>query len=322
MRATLRFAFLLATTAAMITPASAWDGFGHMEVAAVAWAQMSDPAKTRSIELLKHNPQYKTWIKGVAANDRDRIAFMMAATWPDFIKRQKGYKNDGADNGDVPPPGPKASQNIGYKDKLRHKYWHFIDTTLSPENPNFKKDPPAPNVKTQIATFRKVLPSSSGADDDVRSYDLVWLIHLVGDAHQPLHAAARFSKAFPNGDAGGNLVKIDCESAVSCESASELHAFWDNILGPNETTPQRVAAAAEQLPQADSAKASITDESIWLEESFELAKSVAYESPPIRDDGETSTITEDYRASALKVAKQQIALAGARLAKMLDESFR
>lgn len=322
MQTSLGFACALATTAALIGPASAWDGFGHMEVAAVAWEQMSESAKTRSIALLKHNPQYKSWIKGVAAKDRAKFTFMMAATWPDFIKRQKGYRNDGAENGDVPLPGPKASQNIGYKDKLRHKYWHFIDTAFSPENPNFKKDPPVPNVKTQIATFRTILPSQSGADDDVRSYDLAWLIHLVGDAHQPLHATARFSKAFPDGDAGGNSVKIDCVTGVSCEGATELHAFWDNILGPNRTTRQKVAAAAHQLSQADSAKASIADETIWLDESFELAKSVAYGSPPIRDDGQTSTITADYRASALKVAKERIALAGARLANMLNGAFK
>src|SRR5262245_48474805 len=66
----------------------------------------------------------------------------------------------------------------------------------------------------RIPVFRAALPYGSGADDDVRSYDLVWLIHLVGDAHQPLHATARFSKTFPDGDAGGNPVKIDCDTGV------------------------------------------------------------------------------------------------------------
>ncbi|MGR9180456.1 S1/P1 nuclease (plasmid) [Rhizobium leguminosarum] len=61
------------------------------------------------------------------------------------------------------------------------------------------------NLLTQIQTLTAGLPSSSGLPDNVRSYDLVWLLHLVGDAHQPLHATARFSQAHKHGDQGGNL---------------------------------------------------------------------------------------------------------------------
>src|ERR1700730_12872831 len=61
------------------------------------------------------------------------------------------------------------------------------------------------NVQTQIPMFRSALRATSGASDDVRSYDLVWLIHLVGDVHQPLHTTSRFTHEQPKGDAGGTL---------------------------------------------------------------------------------------------------------------------
>ena len=50
----------------------------------------------------------------------------------DLVDSGHAYESDGSDNGDRPPPGPEASQNIGYADHLRHKYWHLIDKPFSP----------------------------------------------------------------------------------------------------------------------------------------------------------------------------------------------
>jgi S1/P1 Nuclease len=298
-------------------PALAWDNFGHMEVAAVAWELMSGPAKTEATRLLKLNPQYHQWIAEVPADKRDKYAFMLAATWPDFIKREGDYQDDGTSGGDVPPLDSRAVRNDGYSDHLRHKYWHFIDTPI----PSTARAAPSPNVKTQIGTFRAVLPKSSGASDDLRSYDLVWLLHLVGDAHQPLHAANHFAADLPaEGDAGGNKVKISCESGTTCLGATELHAFWDDLLGPDRTTPEKVETAADQLAKAASDLASIDNEANWLDESFKLATSDAYKNPPVGDT--KATITAAYEANAKEIAKKRIAVAGARLANLLDASFK
>jgi hypothetical protein len=154
-------------------PALAWDSFGHMEVAAVAWDQMSTQAKERAIELIRHNPKVNEWVvQGVPPDTRDKFIFMRAATWPDLIKDDHEYHNDGGHNGDEPPATSDASQNVGYADNARHKYWHFVDTPFTMDNSPLK---PAltPNAKTQIAAFRATLPANSGANDDIRSYDLV-----------------------------------------------------------------------------------------------------------------------------------------------------
>src|SRR5215470_3212860 len=89
----------------------------------VAWELMGDSAKSQAIQLLMKNPQYKTWVKGVAADKKEKYAFMMAATWADYIKGARGYHSDGSNNGNTPPPTPQASQNIGYTDKFMHKYF-------------------------------------------------------------------------------------------------------------------------------------------------------------------------------------------------------
>ncbi|MGA0605475.1 S1/P1 nuclease [Phenylobacterium sp. VNQ135] len=60
-----------------------------------------------------------------------------------------------------------------------------------------------------------------------KSYHVVWLAHLVGDLHQPMHAVARLSAATPNGDKGGGEVFVNCSG---CDGV--LHAFWKHSWAP------------------------------------------------------------------------------------------
>jgi hypothetical protein len=291
-------------------PAYAWNSFGHMEVAAVA--------KKEATRLLKKNPRYKTWTNGVAANQRDQIAFVKAATWPDEIKSLKGYITDGPNHGNTAPMTPQASQNVGYKDKFRHKYWHFIDEPFSTDGTPLKQPVP-PNAQDRIALFRKALADADELDS-VRSYDLSWLLHLVGDVHQPLHATSRFNSAEPKGDEGGNDVNISC--ALSCNSATELHAFWDGLLGRNDAPPQNAIKAAGELTAADSQLASKMDEKDWIKESLDLAKSDVYKDPPIGNGDGPFALTGKYQDDSLSIAKKQIALAGSRLANLLNDALK
>src|SRR5215471_15528100 len=108
--------------------AQAWDDVGHMTVAAIAYDRLNPAIQYRVDGLLKLNPQYKAW-QGIAkGKDTGRVAFMMAATWPDYIKRAPDYQDDG-DN----PKGPDVAKNVGYSDRLMHKYWHYVDLPFSPD---------------------------------------------------------------------------------------------------------------------------------------------------------------------------------------------
>ena len=51
-----------------------------------------------------------------------------------------------------------------------------------------------------------------------------YLIHLIGDIHQPLHSVALYNHTFPKGDAGGNMLKIKLPNGTSYN----FHSFWDN----------------------------------------------------------------------------------------------
>jgi hypothetical protein len=289
----------------------AWDSEGHMQVAEIAWQHLTPTSRTRVSTLLKLNPQYQTWIAGVATAKRKQTAFVMAATWPDFIKTATGYSNDT----DTAPPGPASSQNIGYSDKFMHRYWHFIDTPFSTDGTALVQ-PVAPNAKTQIELFKAAI-ASSDASDDIKSYDLVWLEHLVGDVHQPLHATSRFSAASPTGDRGGNSVVL-CGNP--CKSKSELHAYWDNALGTSKSANTAITAA-DTLPAAPSAGAAISDDQVWIDESFDAAKQFVYAAPVGAGDG-PYTLTATYKMKAKTEAKKRIELAGIRLANLINSNLK
>ena len=288
--------------------AAAWNSAGHMMIAAVAYGKLTPAAHTRVTSLLQLNPDYPRWIEHASREERDEVAFVMAATWPDEIKSEPGYQNDGER-----PIGADAARNIGYADHLQHRYWHFIDLPFSTDRTPLRQ-PPTPNAETQIASFRKTL-ASADASDALKSYDLVWLLHLVGDVHQPLHTTSRFTHSQPNGDAGGNLVAL-CPRPCR----SELHAFWDDVPG-TEKNPIVAIRRAAHLPLPDARVAAIDDERQWIHESFLIAQNSVY-IPPIGDGPGPWRIDGPYRSIAHRITGDRLALAGYRLAHVLNEAFR
>jgi S1/P1 Nuclease len=296
----------------------AWFGFGHMAVAYVAYQQLTATQKTRVAALLKKNPYYNTKWKallpaGTPANQRDLMLFMIAATWPDQIKSDSKYNNDGPDGGNRPPAGPSASQNIGYSDHNRHKYWHFVDTPFTQDGASLPPIPD-PNAGTEIAKLRKTLAlKKSSKTDSLKSYDLVWLLHLVGDVHQPLHSSTRVSAGELNGDNGGNNVKLN-------DPSKELHAFWDGLPG-DSSNPADVIPYAKALASADPALANKMNASDWISESFNIAETFVYSTPVGAGDG-PFTITPEYKDKAQKIAAERVALAGQRLANLINNELK
>jgi hypothetical protein len=288
--------------------ASAWNSAGHMMIAAVAYEKLTPVARARVTRLLQLNPDYPKWVSRASRENRDEVAFVIAATWADEIKSEPDYENDGER-----PSSPDAARNIGYADHLQHRYWHFIDLPFSPDHTPLK--PPAvPNAQTQIASFRKTL-TSANASDELKSYDLVWLLHLVGDVHQPLHATTRFTRWQPDGDAGGNRVAL-CQRPCR----NNLHEFWDDVPG-TEKNPMVAIRRAAHLPRPDDRVAAIDDERQWIRESFLIAQNSVY-IPPIGVGPGPYFIDGPYRSIAHRVTGDRLALAGARLAHVLNEAFR
>lgn len=291
------------------SPVLAWLDFGHMAVARVAWQRLSPQKKARVSALLKLNPYYPQWVAQVGEqNDKDGRIFMLAATWPDQIKFDPRYSADGLEGGDV-PDGASSSLNIGYSDLSMHKYWHFIDEPFATDSTALPPIP-VPNAQTQITLFRSVL--SSDKSDELKSYDLVWLLHIIGDIHQPLHCVTRVSKLEPRGDNGGNNVLLSSEEKV-------LHRFWDGLPGRGDMSG--VPAFVAELDPADPALSSNLSVPDWVDESFRLARQSVYAPPILAGDG-PFTLTAEYKRSALSIARARVELAGERLAHIINDELK
>jgi len=317
---------LVAVTLCMLLLSStshAWFDVGHMAVAFVAYQQLTPAKKARVAALLKKNPYYNTKWKalipaGTPADQRDLMLFMIAATWPDEIKQSgSGYQSDG----DNPPTDGSAWTNTGYDtDKKQHKYWHFIDVPFTQDATTPLAAIPSPNAETQIAIFRQTLTSASS--DKLKSYDLVWLMHVVGDVHQPLHSTTRVSAGELNGDNGGNNEKVDATAVGN--STKKLHAFWDSLPGdaPNPSAAITMAMTyAKALAPADPVLAKKMDASDWISESFNIAETSVYSAPIGAGDG-PFVITQNYMDNAKKIAAERVALAGQRLANLINNELK
>lgn len=343
-RKNMRFAVaILLSVLTACAPVFAWNDEGHMAVAYLAYQRLRPAIRTRVASLLKLNPYYPKWLLAIPAGaseaDTKMMVFMIAATWPDQIRSDPNYNSDGLNDGNT-PDGPVSSQNIGYSDHLLHKYWHFIDIPFSQDGTPLPPVP-TPNAQTQIAAFRAAL--SSSATDNVKSYDLSWLEHLVGDIHQPLHAVTRVSAGAPKGDAGGTLVTL---CGAPCRNV--LHSFWDRLVGSQDPLPQpppdsqlggtpqsaagfsppdipmeikAAVSAAKALPTPDPRLAKVMDESTWVQESFNAAQEYVYV-PPVGPSLGPFTITPEYLAEARTIAKERVALAGVRLANVLNNNLK
>src|SRR5262249_33646350 len=132
--------------------------------------------------------------------------------------------------------------------------------------------------------------TKTAADED-KAVAASWVFHLIGDIHQPMHAVSYFSsdKAFQTGDLGGNKFGV----RVGNEKW-KLHAYWDDLLGVDRDYADdsdahqvelyksaiKVAERLRGLALTNADKKLLADNTTfdsWSKESFELAKSVAYQ---------------------------------------------
>jgi hypothetical protein len=124
----------------------------------------------------------------------------------------------------------------------------------------------------KIKQFRAEL-SRPNIDAEERLIALKFLLHFVGDVHQPLHSS-------DNHDKGGNDIKVIVDG-FSHKPRDELHGFWDTQFVEGIAT--RPTALAKQLlaeiTPADATEWAAGSPEGWAMEAFNLAKSDVYGSP-------------------------------------------
>lgn len=106
----------------------------------------------------------------------------------------------------------------------------------------------------------------------------------------------------------------------------ELHAYWDGLLGDKPTIAEVTQTGRTLLVTGKPARADDADPTLWIQDSFQLAKTAVY-APPIGDDNDPSVPISDrpdtaYQSKALAVARAQVTLAGYRLAALLNANLK
>jgi S1/P1 Nuclease len=270
-----------------------WGAGGHMMVASIAFKRLNPRAKAQATALLARpiNPT------AVTANSLD---FINAAHWADDLRPFAEFDS--------------------------FKPLHFIDYPFSTDGTALPTDIPEPdNIVKALEDNVNILKTNT--DKDAQAQALRFIIHFVGDIHQPLHCATGVDSAHPEGDRGGNLVSIMIPVPGGQPKKTNLHSYWDGGIGsfpptgPNFTPPplSKIGPAVTKALQGNPAtnpKLKLnnpTNFDGWAQESFELAKSTAYKG--ITSGG---TPTAAYNAKALKVVRQRVAWGGYRLAALLN----
>lgn len=198
--------------------------------------------------------------------------------------------------------------------------WHYVDIPLDAPGYDAARDCPGGNcVVATIIAFEKVLADKSAVQQD-RLEALKWVVHFVGDIHQPLHAE-------DHSDKGGNEVHV-----VYFGKATNLHAVWDGgiiehaldlHLGPNYSFDHeavRLDAKKLDITMKDEPLGPL-DEAVvgWANNAHQTARTIAYADLPQDLSGDWS---ETYQEKVWPAVRFQLGLAGLRLAKVLNEALQ
>lgn len=256
----------------------AWNMIGHKVIAEIAYRHLTPTVQQRVMNDLRLLTPYY----------RSSQFFSSAAAWADQIK---------------------------FHDVHAYDAWHYIDlpSNLSPSKGFAQVD--RHNVVWAIGQSAQVVGSHHSTPFE-KALFLHFLIHFVGDIHQPLHCISLVSQQFPSGDKGGNLFYI---RGVDSDN---LHHYWDQGAGilVHLKRYRQIEAFATDI-EADYPRRLFvrelaeTDPKAWALASYQQAKENVYVSLV---EGQ---ITRKYQERAQKLSRQQIALAGYRLALMLNALY-
>ena len=270
------------------SPALAWGDLGHEVTALIAYRHLSPTARAALDALLASDPDTLT------AGD-----FASRSTWAD--KYRNAHRETAA--------------------------WHFVDIEIDQPDLNdacfgfpgllpsqwASQGPAQDCLVNKIDEFAAELksPSTPAAE---RLLALKFLIHFMGDLHQPLHAADHH-------DRGGNCVVLSPPQGAQ----TNLHAYWDvsvvDALGQSAT--QIAGQLDARLRAADIKDWSRGTPRSWAMETFEVGRRDAYALPstPTCQSGGSVALSPAYLGQAEKDAVTQLQKAAVRLAAVLNDAL-
>ncbi|AYJ87982.1 hypothetical protein D3Y57_13405 [Sphingomonas paeninsulae] len=270
------------------SPAFAWWEYGHETVAKIALTQATPKTRDAIRRLIAHSAELATPtcpIRNIAE----------ASVWADCIKPLKG--SDG-------------------KSRFGYAYsWHFQDVDVC--KPFDVATPCADGncVSAQI-TRQAALLADRRLSAKERLIALAFLVHFVGDLHQPLHAGE-------HEDQGGN--KVAATYGIVSSKRTNLHSIWDGYLAERAISsppagPNGILAGVSQAQRRTIAGGTVID---WSRESWAVSRDSAY-AVALGDPcvtGITGHLDDAQIAALVPVVRLQVLRGGLRLGRMLNRAL-
>ena len=273
----------LLTIFALITTAlsgQAWGPQGHEIVDRIAELHLT-PRTLQAVNQL---------LNGTNAPVTIHISDDDVANWPDHVRSRR------------PETAP----------------WHFVDIPFRAERFDPARDCTEHKgcVVEAIRDNERLLVDREATDKE-RVEALKFLVHFVGDIHQPLHCAER------NGDKGGNLCQVKWPDAPK---PTKLHVVWDvNLVDKNLHD-----RALDKLAYADYLNRTLAGPNAkawsggtpadWAWESHQHAVTEVYYTVPA--NGLPELLSADYIRKGQALVDIQLTKAGLRLAELLNQALR
>lgn len=277
-----RLLILLAALIGIASPAHAWWEYGHESVATIAMATVKPATRTAIRRLLARTDLMET-----PTCPARTIA--QASVWADCIKP--------------------------IKDRYSYAFnWHYQNIDLCKPFDLKANCPDGNCVARQIERDVRMLKNRE-LPLRVRVEALLFLVHFMGDLHQPLHAGDRHDK-------GGNDMKAD----YGYRTNTNLHSIWDGLLADRAIStpvggPMGILAEVPPSERPAMEQGSVED---WSRESWQVAHDAyaALLGEACAPVPATRPVLDNAKVEALiPVLRKQVARGGLRLARLLDEAL-
>jgi hypothetical protein len=271
MKKFLAFLLLFAVVSAQL---EAWGPKGHSIVADIASSRLTSATK-QNVELL------------LGSNTLASVS-----SWADTIRKERDESYDWHFV-DIPKDAPGfAEERDCFRPQDKHK-----DAQTDHHN----------CVVDRIEIFEKVL-ADENASRTARIEALKWIVHFVGDLHQPLHAVEEAR--------GGNDIKLPVFGSAKCgDYDCNLHWAWDTLLLEHTgySEEEYVQRLQKLIAREDLAQQAAGTPQDWANESHMEARQIMNTKP--------AAVDEQYYQTNIALVDKKLALAGLRLAYLLNNTL-
>jgi hypothetical protein len=296
----------LLTALGAADPAAAWTRPGHMVTAAIAYDEILRarpdliPAIAALLDAHPDRGPFQVAVDRSTGPQRARRMFLECARWPDDTRLTL------------------------YDHPTWHAaLWPVLAADATPQTRSrvaARGDTPSGEALQAIALNLGVLANPRASAPE-RAVSLCWVLHVVGDIHQPLHTAELFSAAYPNGDGGGSLEYLQDPLGPD---PIVLHWLWDDsihrsgVAADVDRRAQEIEAAHPRasLPALRTALGPDRFAAWARGESYPIAVAFAFgaQIPTSPTPAGAPPVPDAYWQEVRRVAESRVASAGYRIA--------